>query len=215
MCFPHRASTVWRMSEYTTTLIDLIRHGEPVGGRKYRGQVDDPLSEKGWRQMRDAVGDHCPWQAIVSSPLCRCSAFAEELAARHGLPLQLDARLKEIGFGAWEGRTAAELLADDPQRLANFWRDPLNHTPPGAESLHSFRERIVTGWQDILARYAGQHVLVVGHAGMMRMIIREVLDMPLDKLFRLQVGNAAISRIRVDGSGADALPQLVFHDGRL
>jgi len=203
------------MSEYTTTLVDLIRHGEPVGGRRYRGQVDDPLSDKGWRQMRDAVGEHHPWQAIVSSPLQRCAAFAEELAARHGLPLQLEARLMEIGFGAWEGKTAAELLADDPERLAQFWRDPLHHTPPGAETLPAFRERIIAGWNDLLARHAGQHVLVVGHAGMMRMIIREVLDMPLDRLFRLQVGNAAITRIRIDGDGAEALPQLVFHDGRL
>jgi alpha-ribazole phosphatase/probable phosphoglycerate mutase len=203
------------MSEYTTTLVELIRHGEPVGGRRYRGQVDDPLSDKGWRQMRDAVGEHHPWQAIVSSPLQRCAAFAEELAARHGLPLQLEARLMEIGFGAWEGKTAAELLADDPERLAQFWRDPLHHTPPGAETLPAFRERIIAGWNDLLARHAGQHVLVVGHAGMMRMIIREVLDMPLDRLFRLQVGNAAITRIRIDGDGAEALPQLVFHDGRL
>ena len=37
------------------TLIDMIRHGEPVGGRRYRGQIDDPLSEKGWRQMWAAV----------------------------------------------------------------------------------------------------------------------------------------------------------------
>lgn len=203
------------MPGYTVTTIDLIRHGEPVGGRKYRGQVDDPLSETGWRQMREAVGEHCPWQAIVSSPLLRCAVFAAELAARHGLPLQQDARLMEIGFGAWEGKTAAELLADDPERLTNFWRDPLHHTPPGAETLHSFRERVIAGWNDLLANHAGQHVLLVGHAGVMRMIIREVLEMPLDKLFRLQVGNAAITRIRVDGSGADALPQLVFHDGRL
>ena len=40
------------------TTIDLIRHGEPVGGRKYRGQTDDPLSEKGWEQMWKAVGDY-------------------------------------------------------------------------------------------------------------------------------------------------------------
>ncbi|GAB4292685.1 MAG: alpha-ribazole phosphatase family protein [Thiohalomonadaceae bacterium] len=203
------------MSGHITTIVDLIRHGEPVGGRKYRGQVDDPLSDKGWRQMREAVGAHCPWQAIVSSPLVRCAAFAEELAARHGLPLQLDARLMEIGFGAWEGKTAAELMADDPERLARFWRDPLNHTPPGAETLPAFRERVIAGWQDLLVQHAGRHVLVVGHAGMMRMIIREVLDMPLDRLFRLQVGNAAITRIRIDGSGSEALPQLVFHDGRL
>jgi len=35
-----------------------MRHGEPVGGRAYRGHsIDDPLSEKGWQQMWDAVGD--------------------------------------------------------------------------------------------------------------------------------------------------------------
>lgn len=203
------------MSAHTPTIVDLIRHGEPVGGRKYRSQADDPLSEKGWRQMRAAVGEHCPWQAVISSPLKRCAVFAEELAARHGLPLQLDARLMEIGFGAWEGKTAAELLADDPERLARFWRDPLHNTPPGAETLPAFRERVIAGWQDLLLRYTGQHVLVVGHAGMMRMIIREVLEMPLDRMFRLQVGNAAITRIRIDGSGSEALPQLVFHDGRL
>lgn len=203
------------MPAHTTTTVDLIRHGEPVGGRRYRGQLDDPLSEKGWRQMREAVGDHCPWNAVVSSPLQRCAAFAGELAARHGLPLHFDARLMEIGFGAWEGRTAEELLAEDPQRLADFWRDPLHHTPPGAETLPAFRDRVTAGWADLLACHAGRHVLVVGHAGMMRMIIREVLAMPLDKMFRLQVGNAAITRIRVDGSGAAALPQLVFHDGRL
>ena len=65
----------------TLTTIDLIRHGEPVGGSKYRGQTDDPLSEKGWEQMRAAVGDHRPWEAILTSPLARCRAFAEKLAS--------------------------------------------------------------------------------------------------------------------------------------
>ena len=90
----------------TPTTIDLIRHGEPVGGSKYRGQTDDPLSEKGWAQMRAALVGHQPWEVVVTSPLVRCRAFAEELAARLALPLEVDARLMEIGFGEWEGRTA-------------------------------------------------------------------------------------------------------------
>jgi len=198
-----------------TTTIDLIRHGEPVGGKRYRGQIDDPLSEKGWRQMWDAVGDHHPWDRIVTSPLSRCRAFAEALGDRHGIPVESDARLMEIGFGAWEGRTAEELLAEDPGRLYRFWSDPLNNTPPGAETLPAFRDRVIAAWEDLLARHAGRHLLVVGHAGMMRMILRHVLDMPLGRMFRIQIGNAAISRIRIDGRGEEALPRLLFHDGRL
>ncbi|MFU8838057.1 MAG: alpha-ribazole phosphatase [Thiohalomonadaceae bacterium] len=199
----------------TSTIIDMIRHGEPVGGKRYRGQIDDPLSDKGWAQMRTAVGDHCPWDAIISSPLSRCAAFAEELAQRHGLPLAHDARLKEIGFGAWEGKTADELMASDPQILMDFWRDPLHHTPPGAETLAEFATRITTAWQGILDDYAGQHVLIVGHAGQMRMVIRHVLATPLEMMFRIQVENAAITRIQVDGEGEQALPRLIFHGGRL
>ncbi len=202
------------MSQQSTT-VDLIRHGEPVGGRRYRGHLDDPLSEKGWRQMREAVGEHHPWDLIVSSPLVRCADFARELSARHGLPLQIEPRLKEIGFGAWEGKTADELEAAEPGCLWRFYQDPLNRTPPGAEPLAAFRDRIVAAWEALLAEHAGRHLLLVGHAGMMRMILRHVLQMPLENVFRIQVANACISRIQVDGHGSEALPRLLFHDGRL
>jgi len=203
------------MNKPPVTTIDLIRHGEPVGGKKYRGQIDDPLSEKGWAQMRAAVADHHPWDAIVCSSLSRCRAFAEELATRHDLLLKHDPRFMEIGFGKWEGRTAAELLEDDPQALYRFWSDPLNNTPPDAETLADFETRVINGWNDLLKNYYSQHVLLVGHAGMIRMIIRYVLDMPLDRMFRLQVALAGVSRIEVEGEGDTALPLLVFHAGQL
>lgn len=203
------------MSEYVSTTIDLIRHGEPVGGRRYRGQIDDPLSDKGWQQMRSAVADHKPWEHIVSSTLSRCAEFAKELSERHQLPMSLDARFMEIGFGSWEGRTAAELMENDPDTLQRFWSDPINHRPEGAEALTDFRDRIIAAWDETLQQHAGKHILIVGHAGMMRMIIRHVLDMPLDRMFRLQVPNAGITRIQVDGEGEQALPKLVFHAGKL
>ena len=198
-----------------TTTIDFIRHGEPVGGSKYRGQIDDPLSDKGWTQMREAVADHCPWQSIVSSPLSRCRAFAEELSERHGLPLALDERLMEIGFGDWEGQTRDQISAVDPEALQRFYSDPLTYRPPGAETLADFEARIVAAWQHLLENYQGRHVLVVGHAGVIRMVVRHVLEMPLERMFRLYVPNAGISRIRVDGEGDSALSSLMFHAGRL
>jgi len=203
------------VSEVVSTTIDLIRHGEPVGGRRYRGQLDDPLSEKGWQQMREAVADHAPWDRIVSSSLSRCSEFARELAERHTLPLTIEPRLVEIGFGEWEGRTAEELMVSDADILMRFWSDPLNNTPPGGERLADFRDRIVAAWDQLLNDFSGQHLLIVGHAGMMRMILRHVLDMPLDKMFRLQVPSAGISRIQVDRFDGEELPRLLFHAGSL
>ncbi|MFA5530043.1 MAG: alpha-ribazole phosphatase family protein [Thiohalomonadaceae bacterium] len=194
-----------------TIIIDLMRHGEPVGGHRYRGHRDDPLSERGWRQMREAVGEHCPWDLIVSSPLQRCAAFAEELRIRHDLPVELEPRFREIGFGAWEGRTRAELEAENPGCLQHFYSDPVRHTPPGAEPLLAFQERVTTAFDALLSRHEGRHVLLIGHAGLMRMIIGHTMAIPLDRIFRIQVDNACLTRLRVD----DGQAALIFHAGRL
>ncbi len=198
-----------------TTVIDLIRHGEPVGGSKYRGHIDDPLSDKGWRQMREAVAEHSPWQAVVSSPLSRCCDFAEEVAQRYGLPVSIDDRLMEIGFGEWEGKTKDQISATDPDALRRFYDDPITHRPPGAETLDEFEARVTAAWNHVVDRHRGHHVLLVGHAGVIRMVMCHVLGMPVAHMFRINVVNAGITRIRIDGQGADALASLMFHGGRV
>jgi alpha-ribazole phosphatase/probable phosphoglycerate mutase len=165
--------------------------------------------------MRAAVADHRPWDVIVSSTLSRCADFASELAARHALPLEFDQRLIEIGFGEWEGLTAAEVTAQNPLLLKKFWADPINTSPPGAEPLTAFYDRVIPAWEELLMRHAGKHVLIVGHAGVIRMIVHRVLDMPLERMFRLQVPNAGITRIRIDECEGQILPSLLFHAGTL
>lgn len=187
--------------------LDLMRHGEPVGGRKYRGQIDDPLSEKGWAQMRAAVGEAVPWTRVVSSPLVRCRAFAETLADRHNLPLALDERLKEVGFGEWEGRSAAEIEENAPGTLARFKADPLNARPQGAEPLTDFHARVAAALDDLLTQHAGQHVLLVGHAGVMRMALAWALHIPIEHAYRIEVATASLTRLRFD----DGRASLIFH----
>ena len=199
----------------TETTIDLIRHGEPVGGRRYRGQLDDPLSDKGWQQMRAAVADHHPWDVIFTSPLLRCREFARELAQRHGISLQEDDRWKEIGFGCWEGKTSQELIQSQQDILTLFWHDPIKHRPQGAEPLTEFQQRIVAAWQDLLKQHTGKHVLLVCHAGTIRMSMQYILDMPLRHVFRVNVANASITRIKIEHNHNDIFPRLIFHGGQL
>ncbi|MEL0584501.1 MAG: histidine phosphatase family protein [Candidatus Thiodiazotropha sp. (ex. Lucinoma kazani)] len=80
------------------TTIDLLRHGEPVGGSRYRGQIDDPLSERGWEEMWHAVSGNRPWQAIISSPLQRCSQFAQALSSKLNISLERECRYLVIHF---------------------------------------------------------------------------------------------------------------------
>ncbi len=159
------------------TLIDFLRHGEPVGGRRFRGNgADDPLSEKGWQQMWDAVGERLPWQRIISSPMRRCSAFAEALAEKCGLELSIDDRFREVGFGRWEGLSPDEIISANPEEYAAFYRDPCRNRPAGAETLEDFGQRVAQGLEDVLSNYPGEQVLVVAHAGVVRAALGYILN---------------------------------------
>jgi probable phosphoglycerate mutase len=192
-------------------LIDFIRHGEPEGGRVYRGHgVDDPLSETGWAQMWMALGEGCPWTQIVSSPLRRCRAFAECLAARHGLSLMVDERLREVGFGAWEGRTPDEIRASNPGEYAAFFCDPVRNRPPGAESLEAFFARVAAALGDVAREYADRQVLMITHAGVIRAVLAHVLGADPAAAYRIRVHNAGMTRFRVGEQGL----VLEFHNRR-
>lgn len=197
-----------------TTILDLLRHGEPVGGRKYRGQTDDPLSEKGWAEMRAAVARRQRWTAIVSSPMARCIAFSEWLAGETGLPLETDARLKEVGFGEWEGRTPDELRARDPEIVFEFKRDPVARRLAGAEALDAFYARVGAALDAVLAKHAGGHVLVVAHAGVIRMALCRVLGIPPENAYRLLIASASVSRIQVEVRGERRFESVIFSSGR-
>lgn len=198
-----------------STVIDLMRHGEPVGGRKYRGQLDDPLSEKGWRQMWDVVGTYSAWDMIVTSPLLRCADFADALGARLNVETVRDHRLKEGSVGVWEGKLPAEISAGDPLRVFAFKRDPVGHAPEGAEPVADVHARVGAAWCDLIGKFAGRHILVVAHAGIIRMVLSHALGLPLGNVYRIQVSNASVTRIQVEQHGDQALATLIFHDGRL
>jgi broad specificity phosphatase PhoE len=176
--------------------VDVIRHGEPVGGARYRGHgIDDPLSEKGWGQMREAVAGTVVWDAVYSSPLRRCREFAEAVADERRLPLTIVDDFREVGFGGWEGCTKAELIELDASAFERFYQDPVNQRPPGAEPLGNFLHRVQSAWQRLVAEETQGHVLVVGHAGVIRAILAGILDLDPAAMYRVVVKNGGVMRI--------------------
>ena len=191
-----------------TTLIDLLRHGEPEGGSRFRGTVDDPLSAAGWAQLAAATADQ-QWDRIVCSPLRRCREFAQAVAAERGLECRVEPDFREISFGLWEGLTAPQVLAEYGAALTQFWQDPVAFPPPQGEPIAAFNERVDAAWQRLLADTQGRRVLLVAHGGVIAMVLRGVLGMPLSHAWRVRLGYAGRARLRLDHTEHGTLAALV------
>lgn len=176
--------------------IDLLRHGEPQGGRMYRGQLDHPLSDKGWAEMRAAVAGKIHWDAIFHSPLVRCADFANELSQTLSIPAHADDRFKEIGFGAWEGKTRDDICTGDVGVLRRFYLDPVNNQPEGAERLRAFYLRVTAAWDEVVEQSDYENPVLIVHAGVIRAIVTHVLKAPLLSMYRMQIPSASLVTIK-------------------
>ncbi len=189
------------------TIIDLLRHGEPEGGRMYRGGgVDHALSEAGWGHMHASVerrieDSQDDWSAIISSPMLRCKEFATHLAKERNIPIQVAENLREAGYGNWEGRTTEEIMEEHEDDYWEFIADPVNRRPENAEPLEFFTPRINEVFGKVLTEYQGQHVLLISHLAVTRAIIGIVLGMPLASQQLIDMPFAGMIRIINDRKG--------------
>ena len=187
-------------------LAHLLRHGETEGGARYWGRMDVPLSSRGRQQMRAAVTGRS-WDLIVSSPLRRCATFAEALGEELGAPCWLEVDLREMSFGEWEGRSAAELMASDAERLRLFWADPSLHSPPGGESLGELHARVMEVWNGLVNLAAGRRILIVTHGGPIRVLKAAQAQISLSAVLSVDVPHAALIGIKwPDPSGPASDP---------
>jgi len=115
-----------------------------------------------WRREARRLAVQLPAAVrVVSSPLCRCLRLAGVLADARGLPLTVDARLREIDFGAWEGRRWDDL----PRDQIDAWAaDLMGARPHGGESVAMLAERVGAALDDL----GDQGALVVTHMGPIR-----------------------------------------------
>ncbi|TLX59568.1 histidine phosphatase family protein [Stutzerimonas nosocomialis] len=177
------------------SLIELLRHGETERGGGFRGSLDDALTPAGWQQMRCSIRNAGPWDVLVTSPLQRCAAFARVLADERRLPLEVHADLRELHFGEWEGRSAVELMETAADDLGHFWRDPYRFTPPGGEPLVAFERRVLGALAELRGRHAGRRLLLITHAGVMRLLLARAQGLPRERLLEVVVGHGELHRL--------------------
>jgi broad specificity phosphatase PhoE len=180
-----------------TTLL-LVRHGETDWNRegRWQGGSDTPLNDAGREQAR-AVAEQLDGDidAVYSSDLARARETAEIMAAKLGLEVTLDPRLRERGFGAWEGLTTAEIEA----RFAESHRRWRAGEGPGADDAEDFADfsaRVSDFLADVLRRHPGEQVLVVSHGGSIRVVhaLATGLDYVRDHKLIPSVPNCEVTR---------------------
>jgi broad specificity phosphatase PhoE len=161
--------------------IYYIRHGETAWNAEGRlqGTQDIPLNDLGCKQAAEAGvilaglfardGRSEASLGFVASPLGRARSTMELVRGALKLPPRdyaIDDRLREIGYGHWEGSTLAQMQASDPAVFAHRQADKWTVPPPGGESYAEVQARM-TDWYGQLAA----DTVAVAHGGTARALM--------------------------------------------
>ena len=186
-----------------STELLLVRHGasaDSVEGETFElveGQGDPPLSDAG-RHQAEQVGLRLaqePFDALYVSNLRRTAQTAAPLVARSGLTPVVDADLREVFLGEWEGGLLRQKAVDRDPLFERVMAEQRWDVIPGAESREVFGGRLRAAVERITAAHAGGRVVVFSHGA----AIGELLAQASHATPFAFVGpdNASISRIVV------------------
>jgi broad specificity phosphatase PhoE len=150
------------------TLLILWRHGQTEwnAARRIQGQTDTLLSAVGVEQARESAPRLAALHptVLVASDLRRAAATAGALAEVSGLPVSYDTRLRERGFGEWEGHTHAEAVERWPEAFAR-WRRGEEVGDADVEEIDAVAKRMVAALQEITDGAGPDAVVVVATHG--------------------------------------------------
>ena len=189
----------------------LVRHGRTAWNEagRYQGQSDPPLAPEGEAEAAALAGTLRDERigCVLASPLRRAAATAAILARTLGLPPPAtDPRLIELGYGAWEGLTQAEVKARWPELLRRWKRTPETVRFPDGEDLATVRARLdalladrpwEAGGPGSTAR--GGAVLLVTHAGPIRLLRLAAEARPLAEFRRIETPPASLHALQLEG----------------
>jgi len=155
------------------TEVLLVRHGQTAAYRPGEpfalvdGQGDPPLTELGhWQAEQVALRlAPTPIDAVYVTTLRRTAQTAAPLLARLGLEPVVEADLREIHLGEWEGGVFREKVANRDPAFLEVERTGDWGAIPGAETFAQLRTRVVAALERIHAAHPGGRIVAVSHGG--------------------------------------------------
>jgi alpha-ribazole phosphatase len=184
----------------------LVRHGSTGSSRdgRYLGRTDLPL-DAGGRPQVEALAELLRAKRrcgrCVCSPLRRAAQTAEILRSATGCVPELDADLREIDFGRWEGKTFSEIRDSSPEEVARWAQFAPDFAFPGGESLRGFLDRVGRA-ADRLAGEEAETVLAVTHGGVIKAMLCRLLGLDPSRYVVFEIPPASLTVVRLfEGKG--------------
>jgi len=188
------------------TTVFLVRHADhDMVGQGLAGRMAVPLNAAGHEQAARLAGWFArqPITAVWSSPLRRTRETADPIAHRLGLPVNTGDALLEVDFGAWEGKSFAELDEDPAWRRWNGAR--ARARAPGGETIAEVQARLCGFINDRCDEAPDGSLVLVSHGDPIRAALAYYLGVPIDLFLRIEVAPASVSVLAIDGWGPRVL----------
>ena len=170
--------------------LHLVRHGDTTQAADgtFSGDLDPPLTEKGRIQAERVARAVQPLglNALYCSPKTRARSTAEPIARICDLPLRIEDGLREMAYGAWEGRQEVEIRRDEFEAYDTWRIDPALVSPPGGEGAFAIAARALPVVLQARREHPKGHVILVSHKATIRVIVCALLGVPLGR-FRSHV----------------------------
>ena len=191
------------------TELILIRHGETDWNRelRFQGQIDVPLNDTGFEQARRVAErlDGESVQQLISSDLLRTRQTAQAPSSRLGLAPVMDAGLREQAFGVVDGMRSDDIQQQFPHEWARWTAFDADYAFSGGESTRVFHTRVMATLQRLALACEGQRLVVVTHGGVLDMVYRSAMGLPLSGPRQSVIPNGGISRVRIQGAETEII----------
>lgn len=184
----------------------IIRHGQTEWNARgqWQGWKDSPLTPLGFEQARTVAQELSARSpvAVYASDLGRTMETARVISEPHRLKINPSESLRERYYGQIEGLTTEQIEAQFPGILYREGRD-LRDTwrPPGGETLIEVGERVMSFLRQVSSMHADEEVLVITHAGVLRVLDSIASNSPLESIWHRVPPNCAILELEANPFG--------------
>ncbi|TAN45185.1 MAG: histidine phosphatase family protein [Nitrospirae bacterium] len=192
--------------------------------KRYKGSIDVPLSDNGIIQIQKTAdfvfrylklseaakkksylndihnphvnsSEEPALSSVYCSDLGRAIKSAEIVAEPYGLSPVANPAFRERNFGVWEGMSFPEIKEKYPSEFEAWASDPVTFSPVGGESTADMNDRVMPALDMILEKHQGESIALVAHGGVNRIILCNIMGVPLENVFRVEQDFAAVNVI--------------------